>query len=126
VDALAVESQRRAAHAWQRGYFKRSIEPVRDLLGEVILDRDELMRPETTLETLATLKPSFMALGQAGFDAVALQKYPQLEAIDHVHTGGNSSGIVDGAASVLLGNREFGEAHRPQAPSSREGIRLHR
>ena len=110
VDALAVESQRRAAHAWQRGYFKRSIEPVRDLLGEVILDHDELMRPETTLETLATLKPSFVALGQAGFDAVALQKYPQLEAIDHVHTGGNSSGIVDGAASVLLGNREFGAA----------------
>jgi acetyl-CoA C-acetyltransferase len=75
------------------------------------------MRPETTLQTLATLKPSFMALGQAGFDAVALQKYPQLEAIDHVHTGGNSSGIVDGAASVLLGNREFGEAigRRPRA-----------
>src|SRR5271168_2588628 len=117
VDSFAVESQRRAAHARDEGYFKGAIEPVRDVLGEVLLDRDEFLRPGTTLEALANLKPSFVALGQAGFDAVALQKYPQLEAIEHVHTGGNSSGIVDGAAGVLLGNRLFGEAigRKPRA-----------
>jgi acetyl-CoA C-acetyltransferase len=110
VDQFAVESQRRAAHAWQQGYFGRSIVPVRDVLGEVVLERDEFMRPDTTLEGLAKLKPSFVALGQAGFDTVALHKYPQIEAIEHVHTGGNSSGIVDGSAGVLLGNRAFGKA----------------
>jgi acetyl-CoA C-acetyltransferase len=110
VDGFAVESQRRAAHAWAEGYFKASVEPVRDVLGDVLLDRDEFMRPDTTLAALSNLKPSFIGLGQAGFDAIALQKYPQLEAIEHVHTGGNSSGIVDGSAAVLLGNREFGEA----------------
>ena len=110
VDQFAVDSQRRAAHAWQQGYFGRSIVPVRDVLGEVILERDEFMRPDTTLEGLAKLKPSFVALGQAGFNTVALHKYPQIEAIDHVHTGGNSSGIVDGSAGVLLGNRAFGKA----------------
>jgi acetyl-CoA C-acetyltransferase len=109
VDQFAVDSQRRAAHAWQQGYFGRSIVPVRDVLGEVILERDEFMRPDTTLEGLAKLKPSFVALGQAGFNTVALHKYPQIEAIDHVHTGGNSSGIVDGSAGVLLGNRAFGK-----------------
>jgi acetyl-CoA C-acetyltransferase len=108
VDSFAVESQRRAANSWEQGYFKNSIVPVRDVLGEVVLDRDEFMRPDTTLEGLAKLKPSFVAMGQGGFDAVALHKYPQLEAIEHVHTGGNSSGIVDGAAAVLLGNEEFG------------------
>jgi len=110
VDAFAVESQRRAAHAWAEGYFKGSIEPVRDVLGDVLLDRDEFMRPGTTLAALADLKPSFTGLGLAGFDAIALQQYPQVEAIEHVHTGGNSSGIVDGSAAVLLGNREFGTA----------------
>jgi acetyl-CoA C-acetyltransferase len=110
VDSFAVESQRKAAHAWNQGYFKNSLVPVRDVLGEVALDRDEFMRPDTTLEGLAKLKPSFVAMGQGGFDAVALHKYPQIEAIEHVHTGGNSSGIVDGAAGVLLGNAEFGTA----------------
>jgi acetyl-CoA C-acetyltransferase len=109
VDTFAVESQRRAALAWKEGRFTRSIVPVRDVLGEVLLDRDEHMRPGTTLETLAGLKPSFTALGQAGFDAVAIQKYPQLESINHVHHGGNSSGIVDGAAAVLVGSKAFGE-----------------
>ena len=110
VDQFAVDSQRRAAHAWQQGYFGRSIVPVRDALGEVILERDEFMRPDTTLEGLAKLKPSFVALGQAGFNTVALHKYPQIEAIEHVHTGGNSSGIVDGSAGVLLGNQAYGKA----------------
>ncbi len=110
VDSFAVESQRRAAHAWSQGHFKGSIEPVRDVIGEILLDRDEFMRPGTTLAALADLKPSFVGLGQAGFDAIALQQYPQVEAIEHVHTGGNSSGIVDGSAAVLLGNREFGTA----------------
>jgi len=110
VDGFAVESQRRAAHAWEQGYFKGSIEPVRDVLGNVLLERDEFMRPGTTLAALAELKPSFVGLGQAGFDAVALQQYPEVEAVEHVHTGGNSSGIVDGSAAVLLGNREFGAA----------------
>lgn len=110
VDEFAVESQRRAARAWASGYFTSSVEPVRDVLGEVLLDRDEFMRPGTTLEALANLKPSFIGLGQAGFDAIALQRYPQVESIEHVHTGGNSSGIVDGSAALLLGNREFGTA----------------
>jgi acetyl-CoA C-acetyltransferase len=109
VDSFAVQSQRRAAHAWQNGYFKRSIVPVRDVLDEVILDRDEFMRPDTTLEGLGKLKPSFVALGQAGFNTVALHKYPQIETIEHVHTGGNSSGIVDGSAAVLLGDGAFGK-----------------
>jgi len=117
VDAFAVESQRRAAHAREQGYFDRAIEPVRDILGEVLLERDEHPRPGTTLAALAGLKPSFVELGQVGFDAVALQKYPHLETIEHVHTGGNSSGIVDGSAAVLLGNRAFGEAigRKPRA-----------
>jgi acetyl-CoA C-acetyltransferase len=110
VDSFAVESQRRAAHAWGEGYFASSVEPVRDVLGEVLLDHDEFMRPGTTLDALSKLKPSFTGLGQAGFDAVALQRYPQVEALEHVHTGGNSSGIVDGSAAVLLGNRDFGAA----------------
>ncbi|MEC9363013.1 MAG: acetyl-CoA C-acetyltransferase [Pseudomonadota bacterium] len=117
VDAFAVESQRRAAAAWEKGWFSRSIVPVRDLLGEVLLDRDEHMRPGTTLDALASLKPSFVALGQAGYDAVALQRYPQLAAVEHVHHGGNSSGIVDGAAAVLLGSEAFGRKAglRPRA-----------
>jgi acetyl-CoA C-acetyltransferase len=108
VDRYAVESQARAASAWKNGYFKQSVIPVRDVMGEVLLDHDEFMRPDTTLEGLSKLKPSFVAMGQGGFDAVALHKYPQVEVINHVHTGGNSSGIVDGSAVVLLGNAEFG------------------
>jgi acetyl-CoA C-acetyltransferase len=109
VDDYAVESQRRAALAWQQGRFHQAIVPVRDLIGEVVLDHDEHMRPDTTREALARLKPSFVGLGQMGFDAVAVQKYPQVEAVQHVHHGGNSSGIVDGAAAVLVGNKGFGE-----------------
>ncbi len=109
VDDYAVESQRRAAVAWNQGRFGKAVVPVRDLIGEVVLDRDEHMRPDTTREGLAKLKPSFVGLGQMGFDAVAVQKYPQIETIQHVHHGGNSSGIVDGAGVVLVGNRGFGE-----------------
>jgi acetyl-CoA C-acetyltransferase len=109
VDAYAVESQRRAAAAWAEGRFSRSILPVRDVLGRVVLDRDEHLRPDTTLESLASLKPAFATMGeQAGFDAVAQMRYPQVEAIDHVHTAANSSGIVDGAAGVLVGSKRFG------------------
>ena len=117
VDAYAVESQRRAALAWQNGWFAKSIVPVRDRIGEVILDHDEHLRANTTLDSLAGLKPAFAALGQSGYDAVALQRYPQIAAINHVHHGGNSSGIVDGAAAVLLGNRSFGDRAglRPRA-----------
>ena len=104
VDAYALESQRRAARAWSEGRFARSIVPVRNVLGEVALDRDEYMRPHTSAADLAALKPAFAQMGeQAGFDAVAIQRYPQVEQIRHVHTAGNSSGIVDGAAAVLLG-----------------------
>ncbi|CAH1660323.1 acetyl-CoA C-acetyltransferase [Chelatococcus asaccharovorans] len=110
VDSYAVESQRRAAEAWREGRFARSVVPVRDVLGDVLLDHDEHMRPGTTLEQLAALKPAFTALGEkAGFDLVGMQKYPALTAVNHVHTGGNSSGIVDGAAAVLVGSRAFGE-----------------
>ena len=108
VDAYAVESQRRAAAAWSNGWFSRSIAPVRDVIGQVVLDRDEHMRPGTTLADLAGLKPAFAIPGeQTGFDTVAIQRYPQVEAIRHVHTAGNSSGIVDGAAAVLVGNRKM-------------------
>ncbi len=109
VDAYAVESQRRAGAAWQDARFAKSIVPVRDVIGEIVLDRDEHMRPATTASDLAALKPSFATIGeQGGFDAVALQRYPQVEEIRHVHHAGNSSGIVDGAAGVLIGNRRFG------------------
>ena len=111
VDAYAVESQRRAAHAWESGYFDGSVMPVVDQLGMTVLDRDEHMRPGTTMEDLANLNPAFVIPGeQAGFDAVALQRYPEVEAIRHVHTGGNSSGIVDGAAGVLVGSKDIGDA----------------
>jgi len=111
VDAYAAESQKRAANAWEKGYFKNSIMPVNDTLGMTVLDHDEHVRPDTTVEGLGELKPAFVVPGeQAGFDAVALQRYPEVEAINHVHTGGNSSGIVDGAAAVLVGTKEIGEA----------------
>jgi acetyl-CoA C-acetyltransferase len=109
VDAYAVESQRRAAKAWEERRFDRSIVPVRDQLDRVLLDRDEHMRPGTTMQSLAALKPAFTAMGdQMGFDAVAIQRYPEVEAVNHVHHGGNSSGIVDGAAAVLLGSKDAG------------------
>ncbi|MDG4649703.1 acetyl-CoA C-acetyltransferase [Roseibacterium sp. SDUM158017] len=113
ADALAVESQKRAAMAWDEGRFARSVVPVRDVNGLTILDRDEYMRPGTDMQSLGALKPSFKEMGEQmpGFDAVALMKYPHLERIEHIHHAGNSSGIVDGAAAILVGNREFGERH---------------
>jgi acetyl-CoA C-acetyltransferase len=109
VDAYAVESQRRAAAAWAEGRFSKSILPVKDILGRVMLDRDEHMRPDATLASLASLKPAFATMGeQAGFDAVAQMKYPQVDSINHVHTAANSSGIVDGAAGTLVGSKRFG------------------
>jgi len=97
-DAYAVESQKRTAKAWKEGRFKKSIVPVKDQLGVTILDHDEHMRPTTDMQSLGSLNPSFIGMGQVmpGFDFVALQKYPELEAINHVHHAGNSSGIVDG------------------------------
>jgi acetyl-CoA C-acetyltransferase len=109
VDAYAVRSQERADAAWSGGYFAKSVVPVKDMNGVTILDHDEHRRPGTTLESLAALKPSFAGLGQLGFDAVAMQKYTSVERINHVHHGGNSSGIVDGAAVVLIGNEKAGK-----------------
>jgi acetyl-CoA C-acetyltransferase len=110
VDAYAVESHRRAAHAWSEGLFNASVVPVRDHVGEVLLERDETVRGNSTPEDLARLKPSFAALGEkAGFDAIALERYPDFAEIRHVHHAGNSSGIVDGAAAVLMGTREAGK-----------------
>jgi acetyl-CoA C-acetyltransferase len=111
VDAYAVESQRRAAHAWSETRFSRSVEPVRDINGLMILDRDEHMRPQTDSASLGALKPSFATMAdQGGFAAVALQAHPEIEAINHVHHAGNSSGIVDGAGAVLIGSKAAGEA----------------
>jgi acetyl-CoA C-acetyltransferase len=111
VDAYAVESQKRAAEAWADGRFKHSILPIRDVNGITLLDRDEHMRPTTTMQSLASLKPAFVEMGQlGGFDAVATQRYPEVEEINHVHHAGNSSGIVDGAAAVLVGNADAGKA----------------
>lgn len=110
VDAFALESQRRADRAWQEGRFARSVVAVRDMNGVVLLDTDEHRRPESTAADLAALRPAFRELGaQGGFDAVALQKYHDVERIDYVHTAANSSGIVDGAALVLIGDRSTGE-----------------
>jgi acetyl-CoA C-acetyltransferase len=110
VDAYAVESQRRAAQAWSEGRFERSVIPVKDVNGLTILDRDEHMRPATTMQSLASLNPAFVQMGEmGGFDAVAIQAHPEVEAVRHVHHAGNSSGIVDGAAAVLVGSREAGE-----------------
>ncbi|TAH51747.1 MAG: acetyl-CoA C-acetyltransferase [Chloroflexota bacterium] len=108
VDRYALQSQQRAAYAEQNGYFKSRV-PVRDQNGLHILNRDEHIRANTTLERLANLSPAFEMMGDMGFDAVALDRYPKLERIEHVHTAGNSSGIVDGAAAVLLGSKEMGE-----------------
>jgi len=110
VDAYAVESQKRAAAAWQDGRFNRSVMAVKDVNGLTILDKDEHMRPDTSMQSLAALKPSFVQMGEmGGFDAVAAQKHPEIESINHVHHAGNSSGIVDGAAAVLLGNGRVGK-----------------
>ena len=111
VDAFALESQRRATHAQAQGYFDRSVMPVRDALGNTILGRDEFIKPNTTLEGLGGLKPAFEQMGAMGFDQVALTRYPQVERIHHVHHAGNSSGIVDGAAAVLIGNEAAAKAH---------------
>ncbi|WP_327754187.1 acetyl-CoA C-acetyltransferase [Sphingobium sp. SJ10-10] len=119
VDAYAVESQKRAKAAWDEKRFARSIVPVKDIIGQVVLDHDEHMRPDATMQSLAALKPSFTALGEdmPGFDTIALLRYPELEKVNHVHHAGNSSGIVDGAAAVLVGNREMGEKYglKPRA-----------
>ena len=110
VDAYAVESQKRAAAAWADGRFSGAVVPVRDLNGLTILARDEHMRPATDMQSLGALKPSFAMLGEnGGFDAVALQAHPEVEAVEHVHHAGNSSGIVDGAAAVLIGSAEAGK-----------------
>lgn len=111
VDSYAVESQRRAARAWDTGRFSRSVVPVTDRSGLAILDRDEHLRPDATMQSLAALEPSFAAQGaECGFDDVAVQRYPELERIEHVHHAGNSSGIVDGAAAVLVGSAEAGKS----------------
>src|SRR5262249_18304316 len=103
-------SQKRTAAAWDSGRFKKSVMPVKDVNGITILARDEHMRPTTTMQSLAALQPSFAMMGEsAGFDAVAIQAHPEVEFVDHVHHAGNSSGIVDGAAAVLIGNKEIGE-----------------
>ncbi len=110
VDAYAVESQKRAAQAWEQGYFAGSVTPVKDQNGLTLLEKDEHMRPGTDMQSLAALQPSFVVQGQSfGFDSVAVQRYPEVERLNHVHHPGNSSGIVDGAAAVLVGSREAGE-----------------
>ena len=119
VDAYAAESHHRAAKAWANGYFAESVAPVKDLNGVVVLDHDELVRPDTSVEGLAGLKPSFADMGRdAGFDDVALEKYHWVERIDHVHHAGNSSGIVDGAAIMAIGSEDVG-AHLGLTPRAR-------
>jgi acetyl-CoA C-acetyltransferase len=111
VDAYAVESQKRAAHSWESGYFDRSVIPVKDQNGITILARDEHMRPTTTMQSLASLNPSFQMPGEmGGFEAVGIQAHPEIEKITYVHHAGNSSGIVDGSAAVLVGSKAGGEA----------------
>jgi acetyl-CoA C-acetyltransferase len=119
ADALAVESQRRAALAWEEGRFANSVVPVTDINGLTILERDEYPRPGTDMQSLGALKPAFKDMGETmpGFDKVALMKYPHLSQIEHIHHAGNSSGIVDGAAGVLIGSKAFGEKYglKPRA-----------
>ncbi|UWQ42785.1 acetyl-CoA C-acetyltransferase [Leisingera aquaemixtae] len=119
ADALAMESQRRAAKAWEEKRFEKSVITVRDQNGLPILDHDEYMRPGTDMQTLGSLNPAFQMMGEQmpGFDKVAMLKYPHLERINHIHHAGNSSGIVDGAAALLIGNKAFGEKHglKPRA-----------
>jgi acetyl-CoA C-acetyltransferase len=110
VDAYSVESHKRSAKSWEEGRFASSVVPVTDILGIPLLSRDEMIRPDSSMQSLGALKPSFADMGKNfGFDGVALQKYPEVERIDHVHTPGNSSGIVDGAAAILIGSKEAGE-----------------
>jgi len=109
VDAFALESQRRAARARDSGLFDRSVVPVRDINGVVVLEKDEFIKPGTTMEALGQLKPSFDAMGKLGYDDIALRKYPQVARINHVHTAGNSSGIVDGASAVMIGSERVGK-----------------
>ena len=111
VDSYAMESQRRAAYAQAQGYFDRSVIAVHDAVGNVILDKDEFIKPRTTLEGLAGLKPAFEQMGAMGYDQIALTRYPQVERIAHVHHAGNSSGIVDGAAAVLIGSEAAAKRH---------------
>ena len=111
VDAFALESQKRAARARDAGLFSQSVVPVKDFLGQTILDHDEFIKPHTTMEGLASLKPAFEQLGAMGFDDVAIGRYPEVERIHHVHHAGNSSGIVDGAAVVLVGSDQAGKDH---------------
>ncbi|MCZ4254389.1 acetyl-CoA C-acetyltransferase [Sulfitobacter sp. G21635-S1] len=119
ADQLAIASQQRAAKAWKEGRFDNSVITIRDQNGLTILDRDEYMRPETDMQSLGSLNPAFQAMGEVmpGFDKVAMLKYPHLEKINHIHHAGNSSGIVDGAAAVLIGNKKFGEKYglKPRA-----------
>ena len=118
VDSYAVDSQKRADNAWKEKRFKKSIINVEDQNQLTILDKDEYMRPNTTMQSLAALDPSFAHIGKNhGFDEVAILKYPDIETIDHVHHAGNSSGIVDGAAAVLIGNKEMGNKYelKPRA-----------
>jgi len=111
VDAYAVKSQERAAAAWSEGRFARSVVPVKDVNGLTILAKDEHLRPDTNMQSLAQLQPAFAQIGQVGaFDAVAVQAHPEIETVNHVHHAGNSSGIVDGAAAVLIGSRGAGRA----------------
>jgi acetyl-CoA C-acetyltransferase len=110
VDAYAVESQKRSARSWQEGRFKNSVVPAKDQLGLTLLDRDETVRGDASMQSLGALNPSFAAMGEMAFDAVSVQRYPEVERINHVHTPGNSSGIVDGAAGVLIGTLEAGQA----------------
>jgi acetyl-CoA C-acetyltransferase len=111
VDAYAVESQKRAAKSWEEGRFKKSVVPVKDINGITILAQDEHMRPTTNMQSLASLEPSFVMMGEmGGFDAVAIQAHPEVESVRHVHHAGNSSGIVDGAAAVLMGSKKGGKA----------------
>jgi acetyl-CoA C-acetyltransferase len=110
VDAYAVESHQRAARSWKEGRFKRTVQPVKDQLGLTILDHDETVRPEASMQTLGALNPSFTMMGEMAFDSVIQQRYPEVERVNHVHTPGNSSGIVDGAAGVLFGSKAAGKA----------------
>ena len=110
VDAYAVESQKRSARSWAEGRFKTTVVPVKDQLGTTLLSHDETVRGDATMQTLGALNPSFQMMGEMAFDAVIQQRYPEVERVNHVHTPGNSSGIVDGAAGVLIGSREAGEA----------------
>ncbi|MGV6820457.1 MAG: acetyl-CoA C-acetyltransferase [Parvularcula sp.] len=119
ADSYSVESHKRAHASWERGDFSKSVIPVSDIIGETILDRDETIRPNADMQAMGSLGPAFLGLGEMmpGFDKVAIQKYPELERINHIHTAGNSSGIVDGSAGVLIGSEEAGEKHglKPRA-----------